>query len=107
MTPESFEELLEKVVVQLDGEARQSSTYYAPLVFQQRVLDILHAIAQAEPGAGWSLHHASLAGYPDGDARSRSHTGRRSFRRIALARLLSGYSDVMGVRNNRRKWTSI
>jgi len=51
MTHDQFAVLLDKVAAQLGDEVRQSNKYHGPAEFQQRVFDVLEAIA-----AGGDIH---------------------------------------------------
>lgn len=48
MTHDQFALLLDKVAAQLGEEVRQSNKYHGPAEFQQRVFDVLEAIAKGE-----------------------------------------------------------
>jgi hypothetical protein len=50
VTREEFEGLLDKAVTQLGNEVRKSTKYHSPDAFQQRVFDVLEAVAKADGG---------------------------------------------------------
>ena len=48
MTPKEFESLLDKVVEKLGQEIRESDSFHAPLTFQNRVFEVMEAIANSQ-----------------------------------------------------------